>query len=123
MKSRVNRIAAVLLITLMTGVMAFANSKKETVTLIQDINVNGTLVKKGTYAVSFDEATSELSILKNGKEIAKAPARVEKRDNKARRFELRLRGNADKTELTAVAFKGSEENIVLTQSAAQRSQN
>ena len=115
MTSRVNRIAAVLLITLMTGVMALAKGKKETVTLVKDVNVNGTLVKKGTYSVSFNEETSELSILKGDKEIAKAPVRVEKRENKARRFELRL--NQD--DLSAVAFRGSDENIVLTQSAAR----
>ncbi len=123
MTSRVNRIAAVLLITVMTSVMAFAKSQKETVTLNQDINVNGTLVKKGTYAVSFNETTSELSILKNGKEIAKVPARVEKRENKARAFELRMTAGADKAELKAVAFKGSDENIVISQTAAQRTQN
>ena len=119
MTSRVNRIAAVLLITLMTCVMAMAKGKKETVTLVQDLNVNGTLIKKGTYDVSFNEQTSELSILKGNKEIAKAPARVEKRDKKARSFEIRQ----NKSELTAVAFRGSDENIVITQSAAQRSQN
>ena len=119
MTSRVNRIAAVLLITLMTGVMALAKGKKETVSSTQDVSVNGTLIKKGTYDVSFNEETSELSILKGDKELAKVPARVEKREKKARRFELRL----NKTDLTAVAFQGSDENIVLTQSAAQRSQN
>ncbi len=123
MTSRVNRIAAVLLIAVMTSVVAYAKSKKETVTLIHDINVNGTLVKKGTYSVSYDETNSEISILKNGKVIAKAPARAEKRDKKARSFELRLNGADSKVELTAVAFKGSEENLVLTQSAAQRNQN
>jgi hypothetical protein len=115
MTSRVNRIAAVLLITLMTGVLAFAKGKKETVTFVQDVNVNGTLVKKGTYSVLYNEETSELSIMKNDKEIAKAPARVEKRENKARRFELRMSQN----DLSAVAFRGSDENIVLTQSAAR----
>lgn len=123
MTSRVNRIAAVLLITVMTGVMAFAKSKKETVTFIQDINVNGTLVKKGTYAVSFDEKTSELTILKGNKAIAKSQARVEKREKKARGFEIRSNRGTDSAELTSVAFNGSNENIVLTQNAAQRTEN
>jgi hypothetical protein len=103
----------------MTGVMAMAKSKKETVTLISDLKVNGTVVKKGTYAVSFDDQTSELSILKNGKVIAKAPARVEKRDNKARTFEVRTTGSGDEVELTGISFGGSDENIMVTPSAAK----
>lgn len=122
MKSRVKQIAAVLLITVMTGVMAFAKTKKESVTFIQDVNVNGTVVKKGTYDVTFDDTTSELSILKDDKVMAKAQARVEKREKKARRFEIRSNRGADNPELTAIAFNGSSENIVLTQSAAQRDQ-
>jgi hypothetical protein len=109
----------VLLITALTGIAVMAKSKKETVTLVTDMKVNGTLVKKGTYAVSFDDKTSELSILKNGKTIAKAPARVEKRENKARSFELRTSGKDDNSELTGVSFSGSDEKIVITPSAAK----
>lgn len=119
MNSRVNRLLVMLLIIVMTGVVAFAKGKKETVTFAQDLKVNGTVVKKGTYAVTFDDQTSELSILKNGKVIAKAPARVEQRENKARHFELRSTGSGENAELTGVAFGGSEQNIVLTPSAAK----
>jgi len=119
MNSRVNRLLVMLLIIVMTGVVALAKGKKETVTFAQDMKVNGTVVKKGTYAVTFDEQTSELSILKNNKVIAKAPARVEQRENKARNFELRSTGSGENTELTGVAFGGSKQNIVLTPSAAR----
>lgn len=119
MNSRVNRIVIALLITVMTGVVALAKSKTETVTLINDLKVNGTVVKKGTYRISFDDKTSEISILKDGKVIAKAPARVEKRENKARRFELRSTGSGENTELTGISFDGSDENIMVTPSAAK----
>lgn len=118
MKARVTQIAAMLLIVVMTGVMAVAKSRKETVTFIQDVKVNGTLVKKGTYAVKFDEKTSELLIMKNKKVIAKAAVRTEQRDVPARAFELRSTGSGADAELTAVAFGGSNQNIVLTQSSA-----
>jgi VCBS repeat-containing protein len=87
--------------------------------LVNNLKVNGTVVKKGTYDVSFDDATSELSILKNGKTIAKTQVRVEKRDKKARSFELRTSGAGDEAELTGITFGGSEENIMITPSAAQ----
>jgi hypothetical protein len=107
----------VLLVVAVTGVIAFGKTRKETVTLISNLKVNGTLVKKGTYDVSFDETTSELSIMKKGKEIAKVPARVEKRDDKAKSFEVRSTG--DENELTGVTFSGSDQDIMITPSAAK----
>ena len=116
MKSWVNRILVALLIAVMTGVVAFAKSKKETVTFPMNLKVNGTLVKKGTYDVSFDEQTAELSILRNGKPIAKAQARIEKRARRARSLEIRSSGSGDDTQLLALTFGGSDQSIVVNQS-------
>jgi hypothetical protein len=123
MTSRINRLVVVLLITAITGIAAMAKSKTEKVTLLNDLKVNGTVIKKGTYSVKFDETTSELSILKDGKTIAKAPAKIEKRNKKASRFEIRSTGAGSSAELTAVAFGGSDENIVVGSSAAQNTPN
>ena len=119
MANRVKQMLAVLLITAFASVAAIAKSKTETVTFLTDMKVNGTLVKKGTYRIKFDEQSSEISILKNGKVIAKAPARVEQRDKKARAFEVRSSGDGDSAELTAIAFAGSSENLVVAPDAAQ----
>ncbi|HLA12516.1 MAG TPA: hypothetical protein VJ023_18160 [Pyrinomonadaceae bacterium] len=121
MANRVKQMLVVLLITAFASVAAIAKSKSETVTFLTDMKVNGTLVKKGTYKIKFDEETSELSIIKNGKVIAKAPARVEQREKKARMFEIRSSGSGDTVELTAVAFGGSSENLVVAADAAQHS--
>jgi len=123
MKSWVNRILVALLIAVMTGIVAFAKSKKETVAFPTNIKVNGTLVKKGTYDVSFNEQTAELSILKNGKAIAKAPARVEKRAGKAKSLEIRSIGSGDDTQLVALTFAGSDQSIVVNQSGGQTTEN
>ena len=124
MKSWVSRILVALLITVMTGVVAFAKSKKETVTFLTNIKVNGTLVKKGTYDVSFDEQKAELSVLKNGKVIAKAPTRVEQRAaGKAKSLEIRSSGSGDDTQLVAVTFGGSDQSIVVNQSGGQTTGN
>jgi hypothetical protein len=123
MKSWVNRILVALLIAVMTGVVAFAKSKKETVTFPTNLKVNGTLVKKGTYDVSFDEQTAELSILRNGKPIAKAQARVEKRERKAKSLEIRSSGSGDDTQLLALTFGGSDQSIVVNQSGGQTTGN
>ena len=72
MKSIVNRIAVVLLVGALTSVAAFAKVQKHKITFENDTKVNGTLVKKGTYDLKFDDATGQLSIVKNGKEVAQA---------------------------------------------------
>ena len=123
MKSGAKRTVVALLIAVMTSAMAFAKSKKETVTLPSDLSVNGTLVKKGTYEVKFDEQTNELSILKGSKVVAKATARVEQSGDKARSFEIRSSGGGDAAQLVAVRFGGSSQSIVLNQNGGQTTGN
>lgn len=119
MKTILNRVALALLITSLAGVAAFA-SKKEKVNFTTNINVNGTLVKEGTYDLKFDEGTNELSIVKDGKVIAKAATSTAKRERKAKSLEVRTSGSGDQTQLTSVAFPGSDENLVLSGSQASR---
>jgi len=59
-------------------IIAVAKENKKHVTFDGPVTVNGTLVKAGTYEVVFDDATSQLTIFKGKKEIAKASARLEK---------------------------------------------
>jgi hypothetical protein len=119
MTSKLNRMLIALLITAIAGVAAIAKSKTETFTFASDVKVNGTLVKKGTYSIKYDEKSSEILIVKGGKTIAKAPARVEQRDKKARAIEVRSTGEGEKAEVTSVTFGGSDQILVITPSAAK----
>ena len=78
MKSIVNRMVGFVLIAALTGVVALAKSTEREVTLTKDLTVSGTLVKKGTYKVEFNEETNELTIKKGKKVVATAQARLEK---------------------------------------------
>ena len=118
MKSIVNRMVAVLMVGALTGVVAFAKVHKQKVTFENDIKVNGTLVKKGTYDLKFDDESGQLSIEKNGKAVAQAMAKFEQRDKKAGDFQLRSTVNGDETNLTGITFGGSDKNIVITNSGA-----
>ena len=102
----------------LTSVVAFAKVHKHKVTFENDIKVNGTLVKKGTYDVKFDDATGQLSVSKNGKTVAEAMAKVEPRAKKANDFQLRSTVNGDETQLIGVTFGGSDKDIVLSNSGA-----
>ena len=114
MKSIVSRMVAVVMVGALTGVVAFAKVHKQKVTFESDIKVNGTVVKKGTYDVKFDDETGQLSIAKNGKTVAQAMAKLEQREKKANDFQLRSTVNGEETNLTGVTFGGSDKDVVIT---------
>lgn len=118
MKSIVNRMLVVLVIGALTCVVAFAKVQKHKVTFESDMKVNGTLVKKGTYDVKFDDETGQLSIEKNGKTVAQAMTRLENREKKASDFQLRSTVNGDETQLIGVTFGGSDKDVLITNSGA-----
>jgi len=118
MKSIVNRMLVVLMVGALTSVVAFAKTQKQRVTFDNDMKVNGTLVKKGTYDIKFDDATGQLSIVKNGKAIAQAMTRVEARVKKANDFQLRSTVNGDETQLVGVTFGGSDKDVLITNGGA-----
>ena len=104
----------VLMVAALTSVVALAKVQKQKVTFESDIKVNGTLVKKGTYDVKFDDESGQLSITKNGKTVAQATAKFEQREKKANDFQLRSTVNGDETQLTGVTFGGSDKDVVIT---------
>lgn len=116
MKSIMNRMLVVFMVGALTSVVALAKVHKHKVTFDEDIKVNGTLVKRGTYEVKFDDATGQLSITKNGKVVAQAMARLEPRTKKANDFQLRSTNAGDEQKLTGVTFGGSDKDIVITNS-------
>ena len=120
MKTIFNRIALALLLTSLASLSVFAKGKKETVNFLTNIKVNGTLVKEGVYDLKIDEKTGELVVMKGSKVVARATTSTAKRDRKAQTLEIRTTGSGDETQLTSVAFTGSEENLIITGSQASR---
>ena len=118
MKSIMNRMLVVLMVGALMGVTALAKVHKHKVTFEEDIKVNDTLVKRGTYEVKFDDETNQLSILKNGKVVAQAMARIESRNKKANDFQLRSTNSGAEQQLTGVTFDGSDKDIVITTGGA-----
>ena len=80
MISTVNRLAMLLLIGAVISSVALAETVKKKIAFEHPVVVNGTVVKKGAYVAVFDDQTNELTIVKDKEVIAKAPARLEKRD-------------------------------------------
>jgi hypothetical protein len=114
MKSTVVALAMVALVALSAFAAGKDKVRKETVTLLSDVTVNGTLLKAGTYDIKFDDKTGELEILRDGKVKAKANMRSEDRSDKAQITAVRTAKNGEIAELIGVTFAGSTQNLVLS---------
>jgi hypothetical protein len=123
MKSVINRILVAFLLVTLAGTAAFAKTKMGRVSFTSDIKVNGTLVKKGDYDVTFDEKSGELSFEKNGKVIAKTAATLEQRYRKAAGTEFETKQAEMGIDLVALTFGGSDQKVVLTQAGMQAGRN
>ena len=118
MKRFMKTFFAVLIVGALASISALAAGDKgkvdkKMITLVDELMVNGTLVKPGDYEVKFDEGTNELSILKNGKVVAKTPAHVEARSEKAKNTALRTMDKGGNPELIGVTFGGSDRDVVV----------
>ena len=121
MKSIVNRIVVVLAIAALTSVVASAKVHKQKINFDSDTKVNGTLLKKGSYDLKFDDETGQLSISKNGKVVAQAATKTEQREAKAKDFQLRTGGSGADVQLVGVTFGGSDKDVLVTGGAASTS--
>ena len=121
MKSVMSKVLAVLMVGALTSVVALAKVQKQKVTFESDIKVNGTLVKKGSYDVMFDDESNQLSIIKNGKVVVEATARLEPRSNKANDFQIRSVTNGNEVSLAGVTFGGSDKDVMIANNGASTS--
>lgn len=101
----INRIMVLGLIVASIAVVGMAKEIKKEVKFAEPVKVNGTLVKAGTYRVSFDETTSELTIFKDKKVLAKTSAQLEKLDKKSGQvYWLLSNAGGEPQTLTAVSL-------------------
>jgi len=87
--------------------------EKKTITFPEDVMVNGTLVKAGDYEVKFDDATNELSIIKNGEVKVKTAAHLAARADKAKNTALRTIDQNGVASLIGVTFGGSTQDVMV----------
>lgn len=123
MRSILTKVMVLGLFVTIAGMTAFAKVRKSNVSLAADTKINGMLVKKGMYDVVFNEDLKELSIIKAGKVIVKTQAKVEKRDHKARRNELYTIMDGKDQKLVGIWFGGTNEHVMVAETAMQASGN
>lgn len=109
MKSIAKRLVVLLAMCSLTSVLAFAKTTSKHVTFAQAVTVNDQIVKPGTYKVTFDDQTGELTITKRKKVVAKAPARLERADTRATYI---TRTEEEKTVLVSVRLKDGNQAVI-----------
>ncbi|HEU4386718.1 MAG TPA: hypothetical protein VFV34_02895 [Blastocatellia bacterium] len=93
--------------------VAFAENKTRDVKFYSDIVVNGTRVEKGTYRVSYDEATNEVTIMKGKTVVAKTTGRLEKLEKPSRSTQYNTADQGNGQALVSISFEGSANALVL----------
>jgi hypothetical protein len=87
-----------------------------TITFGQNFAVGGTAVKAGTYKVSFDDKTNELTLVDKKKAVvAKVTAHLEDRKDKDDHLETVMADKAGSQALVRLAFPGDRQSIVINE--------
>lgn len=120
-KKNLTRIALAFILCAMTGVVAMAKDRSRVISFGQNFVVGGTEVKAGTYKVSFNEETNEVSIQdrKTKTVVAKASARLEDRAGSTGSFDMRWATKDNTQVLIGISFPGAKQQIVVNEGGTQ----
>ena len=102
-------------VTLMTAGLTIAGAKNrsKTITFLNDVTVNGTLVQKGTYDVRFDSESSEVTISRNGRQIATTRVEVRLTDRKNPHNSAAFVEKENARILTSITFEGDKRVLLV----------
>jgi hypothetical protein len=108
------------MLVLMSVAPARANDKnpkdknlKDSITLAQEARINETKLKPGTYEVTFNTETNEISLRKGNQLVATAKASAKEGEKPVRKTEVYLSSTDKGLALTKLVFKGDERAIIL----------
>ena len=94
--------------------MALAAEKTKKVIFTRDILVNGTLVKKGDYKVSFNDETGDMTILSGKSAVAKTKATSVSRGEKATANEVTFSEQNNGNVLRSIRFAGESNAFTVS---------
>ena len=114
----ISKTLAILIISALAGLTAFASTKADNFTFDESFQFAGTTVKKGTYRVVFDETAGELSIKKGDKVIAKAKAHPEPLGEESNYTKFSMVSENGAQVLRSVTYSGDNRVIVVGEGAA-----
>ena|SRR5688572_33185248 len=115
MKSLLKKMTLTAVMLAMTFTMAIAKNRSEKVSFSRDMVVNGTVVKKGTYKVTYDEQSKEMAIWDGKNELTKMAVRAESRTRKPSSTEVIFTERDSRSVLNSITFAGSTEALIVSE--------
>ncbi|HVG31105.1 MAG TPA: hypothetical protein VM864_15450 [Pyrinomonadaceae bacterium] len=114
MRKQIVRVVTGVFILALACTAALASGKSEQLNFHEDFQLNGTKIEKGTYKVSYDAKSGELSVAdKEGKVVARAKARAEQSEKKNRYTTFTTGTENGAKLLRSVSFAGERQSIVV----------
>jgi hypothetical protein len=102
---------------------ASAKVKSKKLTFGQDFWVGSTLVKKGTYKITYDDKTGEVVFSDKETTLAKTTVRAEKRDAGKGGWDVVLSSKGDGLALISFSFPGDGQKLIVGGDTAGGSQS
>jgi len=115
---------ALLVFAVTMSISAFAGSKSESLTLLHDVQLNGTTIPAGDYTVKYDAngSTCLVKVMKGGKTLATANGELKQLANKPQRDQVILQNDTGGTPaLSEMDFSDSKTAITFSSSMANAS--
>jgi hypothetical protein len=120
--SHFSKVMALTVVTLLaTTAFAGGAEHKGSFQVNDPVQVNGKQLKPGDYTVSWEGEgpAVNLHIMRNGKEVATAPATVVHLDQKASQDATEVRGTASDRQLSALRFSGKKYELNIGSESSQ----
>ena len=95
-----------------------AKPKSRMLTFGSDFRVGSTFVKAGTYKVTYDDKTGEVSISDKSSTLARANVKVEHREKSKAGWDVVLAQKGGGLALVSLAFPGDKQNLVVGDTTA-----
>lgn len=112
---KINQIVIAIMVSMLMVISVWAEGKGKNLTLLNDITVNGTLVKQGNYVITFDKETNEMAIWKGKNKVAQAPAHIESLSQRATNTQVKVSNQNNVKVLRSVTLVGETEVIVVNE--------
>ena len=115
--------AALLIFAATMSISAFAGSKSESVTLLHDVQLNGTTIPAGEYTVKYDAngSTCLVKVMKGSKTVATANGELKQLANKPAHNQVVLDDAGNGPSLSEIDFSNSATAITFSPGMANAS--
>ena len=110
---------ASMLLAALTVISVSAKSESATLEVIEPTSVGGVVLDKGHYTFKFDEQTSELTVVRDGKKVTTVKATVVAENRKFQGDSYTTKQTDSGRVLTGIRFNGQRRSIVLGDAPAK----